>query len=279
MDEVWEAPAKVNLSLLVGAPDASGYHPIRSLVQTIDWLDRLELHSAVEDRLEVFGAELPTGAENLVWKGLEALDGPRPKLEMTLHKAIPVGAGLGGGSADAAAAIAAVAGVMSLVSSATAAAAQTAGADVPYFLTGGTALIEGYGERVSPLPALEGFAIAVVVPPFELATAEVYARWDSLGGPVGPGVRASALPPSLRSDAPLRNDLTPAAISIRPELGDWLSDLGSIWDRPAMMSGSGSAVFGFFGNLDEAAEASLVHSARAGSGVALRRIGVSRTDR
>ncbi len=279
MDEIWEAPAKINLSLLVRPPDASGNHPIRSLVQTIEWCDELELHSSDDDHLQVEGADLPTGQGNLVWKGVDALGERRPRLHMVLRKSIPVGAGLGGGSSDAAAAISAVGGLLSLEHGQLSDAAAATGADVPFFLTGGTAWIEGYGERVGPVSALGGFAVAVVVPPFELSTAEVYRRWDALGGPEGPTVAGSSVPPALRTEGPIRNDLTPAAISLRPELGDWIAELTSAWGRSAMMSGSGSALFGLFGDRDEAAEAARVRPSRAAVGADLRSAGVTRADR
>jgi len=279
MDETWEAPAKVNLSLQVRPPDETGFHPIRSLVQAIEWCDALELHLADEDRLEVHGDDLPVGPANLVWKGIEALSEHRPRLHMILRKTIPVGAGLGGGSSDAAAAIAAVGRFLSLGDEEMAAAASRTGADVPFFLKGGSAWIEGYGERVTPVPLVGGFAIAVVVPPFEMATPEVYRRWDALGGPEGPAISGNSLPPALRTHGPLRNDLTPAATSVRPELGDWLAELTAEWGRPALMSGSGSAIFGLFGDPDEASEAAQVKAARASAGTELRQMGVARADR
>lgn len=108
----WEAPAKINLSLEVEKPDDTGFHPIRSLVQAIDWCDRLVFEVAeLEDRLTVVGAELPEGNGNLVWKAVAAFidESDRPPLQITLDKRIPVAAGLGGGSSDAAAALSAIA--------------------------------------------------------------------------------------------------------------------------------------------------------------------------
>lgn len=280
MDETWEAPAKVNLSLLVGAVDFRGYHPIRSLVQTMDWVDVIRFTEDDEDHLEVRGADLSSGGENLVWKGIEALEADgRPQLRIQLEKSVAVAAGLGGGSADAAAAICAIGGALRLPEERLRAAAEATGADVPYFLTGGTAWIEGYGEKVTPVRALDGFAIAVVVPPFELKTPEVYRRWDELDRPSGPELPARSLPPALREFDDLRNDLTPAAASLRPELADWLSELAGLWDRPVAMSGSGPAVFGLFADEEEAREAAAAAPARAARGAGLRRKGVAHADR
>lgn len=276
----WVAPAKVNLDLRVGPAHAGGFHPLSSLVQTIEWCDRIGFEEAGEDRLEVAGAELDPGADNLVWKAVAALELPlRPRLRITLDKAIPMAAGLGGGSADAAATLA---GVCDLVGADADLATRTAprvGADVRYLLTGGTARMEGYGEMITPLPPLTGFSLGVVVPPGELATPAVYRRWDELEGPVGPTVEGVALPPPLRRFGDLRNDLTPAAIDLAPDLADWISDLAASWSRPVLMSGSGPSLFAFFLDVEEAkAAVGTVDGHRGAVGADLRRGGVERVE-
>ncbi|MFP3913397.1 MAG: 4-(cytidine 5'-diphospho)-2-C-methyl-D-erythritol kinase [Actinomycetota bacterium] len=106
----WEAPAKLNLDLRVAERDSRGKHPLRSVVQAIEWCDVVMIEEGDEDELEVEGAELPEGGENLVWKAVQALElAYRPPLRIRLDKRIPVAAGLGGGSSDAAAALKAVA--------------------------------------------------------------------------------------------------------------------------------------------------------------------------
>lgn len=278
MAERWECPAKVNLSLRVGRRDASGYHPLSSLVQTLSWVDDLTIEEADDDVLTVEGAELPEGGDNLVWRALDALGLPRPALRMVLVKRIPVAAGLGGGSSDAAGALAACGRLIGAPAEGIVAAAARTGADVPFFLTGGTAVMEGRGERIGPRPELGGFALAVVVPPFELATADVYRRWDELGEPAGPAPAAGrSLPPSLRLEDPLVNDLVPAAVSLVPALADWMRDLARSWGRPVMMSGSGPSLFGFFADEEEAsaAAAEAPPGARAALGAGLRRRGVA----
>lgn len=274
----WQAPAKVNLSLEVRPPDRSGYHPIRSLVQAIEWCDLIGIEIGDEDRLVVTGADLPEGGDNLVWKAVDRLVGrDRPPLDFRLDKQVAVGAGLGGGSSDAAAVLTGVAGLLRISDERVVAAAAEVGADVSFFLRGGTAVIEGRGERVSDLPLLGGFAMAVVVPPFELSTPEVYRRWDDLGYPVGRRIQDSDLPPALRGGPDLRNDLTPAALSLRPELGDWIADLTDRWGMVIAMSGSGPSLFGLFPNLDEAASAvgGLPGTARAATSASLRPVGVA----
>lgn len=281
MDELWDAPGKVNLTLRVGAPLRSGLHPIESLAQTIDWADTLRFKFADEDRLVVEGADLPDDGDNLVWRAVERLlPERRQHFEVTLDKRVPVAAGLGGGSSDAACVIAALGDRFGVEGPERLSAAADVGADVTFFLTGGTALMTGAGEKVERLDPLDGFVVVVAVPEFEASTSEVYRRWDEMNRPVGSVVPPRRLPPGLR-DVEVVNDLTPAAIDLMPALGDVLSELGEIWERPVMMSGSGSAVFGCFADLDEArdAEGALDGGFRASAAVGLRRHGVSLLDR
>ena len=282
---IWEAPAKVNLSLELQAPDSDGMHPLRSMVQAIDWCDLLEVEEGDEDRLEIEGADLPDDGENLVWKGISAvrlrLGQPGPNLDIKLKKAIPVSAGLGGGSSDAAASMVALAALRKAPSSIVEEVAASVGSDVPFFLTGGTAWIEGKGERISEARIeIESWALALAVPDFELRTGDVYRTWDRLDGPIGPALDGRALPPALREHGPLRNDLTPAALASRPEMGDWIEELAQTWERPVAMSGSGPALFAFFSDIDEAEGAvrSLPKSVRGSRAVLPRKTGVVRID-
>ncbi|HEY7582999.1 MAG TPA: hypothetical protein VIB78_05200 [Acidimicrobiia bacterium] len=253
---VWEAPAKVNLSLEVGPREATGLHPVRSLVLCIDWSDILHFEEADEDNLQVVGADLPDDGKNLIWKAVSVLrQGSRPQLAVRLEKAIAVAAGLGGGSSDAAATLAALADLTSRDDEAIRSAAIEVGADVALFLRGGLQRMEGYGERLTREKAIPDFAVAVAVPPFELETAQVYERWDSVGEPSGAELEGRRLPPSLRLLGPLRNDLTSAAIDLQPELADYIAELSGTWEQPVLMSGSGPALFGLFPDLSEASDA------------------------
>ncbi len=255
MDELWSAPAKVNLSLRVGRPRSDGYHELDSLIQAIDWTDELRLCGADEDRLSVEGADLPTGGDNLVWKAVEALgvEDRRP-VGIALTKRIPSGAGLGGGSSDAACVIAALGDRYRISSPDRRKAALRVGADVTFFLNGGTARMEGIGEHITRLDPLEGVVFGVAVPDYRLSTPEVYRTWDLLEYPTGEIVDSRRLPPQLRSFE-IVNDLTPAALALEPMLGDLIADLSDRWERPVMMSGSGSAVFACFADHDEASDA------------------------
>jgi 4-diphosphocytidyl-2-C-methyl-D-erythritol kinase len=236
------AAAKVNLGLEVVGVDSDGYHLLRSLVHTVSWYDELTVDLAEDDRLDVDGAEIE--GENLVWQAVRAVrdaTGTDRPMRMRLVKRIPVAAGLGGGSADAAAALVAVCRLYQAPTGLPQQLAPGVGADVPYLLRGGLALMEGRGERVSPLELNGEFALGIVVPPFLLDTATVYRQWDLLDRPSGRPILASLLPPSLRDFAPLRNDLEPAALAVEPDLGDWIAEMERLWDRPVTPEARASA--------------------------------------
>lgn len=253
------APAKINLSLAVFPADASGLHPVRGLTQSIAWHDILAMEESGADRLSVHGADLPTGEANLVWKAVSALrerSGNHRRVEMKLWKRIPVAAGLAGGSADAAAALILYADLIGTERALVDEAAARIGADVTFCLHGGRRWMAGYGERIGP--AVDGedrFLVVVAVPPFRLETPVVYRAWDRLGGPRGPRVSGSDLPPAIRAHGPLSNDLYPAAVAIQPLLDDWRAELSVRWERSVLLSGSGPALFGFFVDDQEAEEA------------------------
>ncbi|MEX1005271.1 MAG: 4-(cytidine 5'-diphospho)-2-C-methyl-D-erythritol kinase [Acidimicrobiia bacterium] len=276
---MWEAPAKLNLSLELQAADRSGYHPLRSLCQTIDRVDLLTVDTGEDERLVITGDDLlPDGEDNLVWRAVRCLVGrpDRPRLDMTLEKHIPAAAGLGGGSSDAAAALFGAAQVYGRSEDEVWSCAPQVGADVAFLLEGGSAWMEGYGEMLTEIEPLGGFWVAVAVPAIEISTAAAYERWDRLDGPRGPDFAGRDLPPVLRPYGPLRNDLTPAAYSLEPELADWSVDLAERWGRQVAMTGSGSAHFGFFADLEEAAAACAdVPEARGAFAAGLRGTGVT----
>lgn len=251
------AYAKVNLSLRVGALGDDGLHSIFSLAQSIDWADQMTLvRTEGGDTFVIRGADLEADEDNLAWRAVSQMRaGSQPAVCLELDKSIAVAAGLGGGSADAALGLALGADLFRRSPNDAVAAAADLGADVAFCLAGGTALLEGTGDRVNPLPAADDFAVAIIVPPFELATPAVYGRWDELDGPVGSQIAARHLPASLREHAPLINDLQPAAVDLVPELADWISETASAWGQPVAMSGSGPSLFSLFGTVDEAADA------------------------
>lgn len=252
----YEAPAKLNLSLHV-SPPSRGYHPLVSLVQTVEWCDVVELGEAEgSDTLEIEGSEVGV-EDNLVLRALAEARQVRdfPPQSVALCKEIPVAAGLGGGSSDAAATLLAAQDLSGLTTEELGEIAGRLGSDVTLFLTGGTLLISGRGERVEKERPLEGVAFAIVVPEFGLSTSEVYARWDSLEGPLGDPIPDEHLPPSLRGGMPIRNDLLPAALDVEPRLGDFIADIRRAWGTSVSLTGSGSACFGYFATLEEASDA------------------------
>ena len=279
------SPAKLNLSLLVGPPRTDGYHPLESLVQTIGWCDHLVMGLASQGRDEVSfeGADLDP-EDNLVSRSLIAFrreSGVRgatvPPMGVTVRKDIPMEAGLGGGSSNAAATLVGAAALAGLGQEGLAALGLDIGSDVPLFLTGGTLMVSGVGDVIEQAEPMTGFAFAVVVPEFGLATREVYRRWDELQGPQGEQAGNRGIPPALRDGMPLRNDLLPAALDLEPRLGDFMADLRAAWDAPVFLTGSGTACFGYFADLDEAASAclSVAHLSKQSRSVPIRPHGVS----
>ncbi len=217
---VVDAPAKLTLSLRITGARADGYHLLDAEMLTVDLCDRLEIGPG--DGLDVTGGSsfgVPAGDDNLVRLALAASG---RKAFVRLHKRIPPGAGLGGGSADAAAVLR-WAGVTDLEL------AARLGADVPFCLVGGRARVRGVGEQVDPLPfdAVDGRAYTLLTPPFGVSTRLVYQTWDQLGG--------------TGSGGP--NDLEAAARRVEPRLVAWRDRLGAATGETPVLAGSGSTWF------------------------------------
>ena len=216
MSDVVLAPAKLTRSLRVTGVRADGYHLIEAEMVSIDLADTLTFSEG--DGLRLLGAspDVPADATNLVRRAL-ALVGRTALVELV--KRIPSGAGLGGGSADAAAVLR-WAWVTDL------ALASRLGADVPFCVTGGRARVTGVGEVLRPLP-FEARTFTLLTPPLRCSTVEVYRAWDDLGGPVADG----------------SNDLEPAALALMPELARWRDRLGDATGQSPTLAGSGSTWF------------------------------------
>jgi len=261
------ACAKINLSLHVASRDATGLHRIDGIFQSISWVDRLTAESAEEDSLRsVSGGDVIAGWDNLAWRAIAEVRqaaGSDRGVGLVLDKAIPAAAGLGGGSADAAAALAIAGHLFGAERETLLGLTAGLGSDVPFCFAGGTAEVSGTGEELRPRPPATGFAVALVVPPIELATGAVYTKWDELGEPRGESPPEVALPPALRGEGPLANDLLPAALAVNPALGEWRAELASRWSRPVLLTGSGPTLFGFF--IDEAEAAAAIEDTPAGA--------------
>jgi len=251
---ILRAPAKLNLCLYLGPRRDDGLHELCSLIQPLTLADRIEVAHASEDVVVCEGVD----GRNLAADALELLRArgwSGPPLRVEIEKRIPVAAGLGGGSADAAAVLRLARGEVGALDEL----ALELGADVPGQLGPGTALIGGAGERVEPLPDPSEYAV-VLVPPFDgLSTAEVYGEADRLGlgrtsdelAGMAERLRAAA----SGHDSPLRylelldNDLQDAALSLRPEIGGALDALRGVGAERALVTGSGPTAFGLFADV------------------------------
>jgi 4-diphosphocytidyl-2-C-methyl-D-erythritol kinase len=213
----FDAPAKLTLSLRITGVRPDGYHLIDAEMVSLDLADTLAIDPTGDGLLVVGGgADVTAGPENLVAKALAAVG---RTAGVQLHKRIPSGAGLGGGSADAAC-ILRWAGCNDL------ALAARLGADVPFCVVGGRARVTGIGEGVDPLPAVDG-VWTLLTPPFRVSTPDVYRAWDDLGGPTAEGP----------------NDLEPAALAVAPELARWRDRLGDATGATPVLAGSGGTWF------------------------------------
>ena len=248
------APAKVNLYLHVGPLRPDGFHPIGSLFVFADVGDRLSAEPADRFSLTIngtFADDAPPGEDNLVVRALRALcGGADPPLRMTLFKALPAAAGLGGGSSDAAAALQLARRVLGLDvdDQALHAIAAKLGSDVPACLEGRPVLAQGRGELLSPGPSMPAIAAVLARPGAGSATGPVYREFDkSLADEQiaveTPGAfdTSEALIGFLAST---RNDLEAPAVALEPQIGAVLAALrGASEALMARMSGSGSACF------------------------------------
>lgn len=257
------APAKLNLDLLVTGRRADGYHLLDSLVVFLDLADTLLLQPAPRLELAVTGpmaSGLDAGEGNLVLRAgraLAAWTGIADGAGLTLDKHLPVSAGIGGGSADAAAALRGLARIwdVAVEPAALVELAATIGADVPVCLAGRPARMLGIGDRLEPLAGLQALDLVLANPRRPLATAEVF---KELGGSRGGG-RVAGAPGGaglLTALAASRNDLEPAARRLMPEIGGLL---GALAGEPgcafARMSGSGPTCFGLFADAAAARDA------------------------
>jgi 4-diphosphocytidyl-2-C-methyl-D-erythritol kinase len=251
------AHAKVNLDLRVLGTRPDGYHELRTVFQTIDLHDTLTAQEKPGSFvLKCRAAGVPLDDRNLVWRAGAALwkalgrAGEPADTVVTIEKAIPMQAGLGGGSADAAAALQILARLwggapVSLLREV----ASSVGSDAPFFLSGGTALGLGRGEEIYPLVDLPRHWIVVVLPPFGVSTVEAYSWYDEdrASGLREPRGELQILPvPWPSRAAQMVNDLEPPVIRRHPEIGTIKAALRESGAVAAAMSGSGSAVFGLF---------------------------------
>jgi 4-diphosphocytidyl-2-C-methyl-D-erythritol kinase len=254
------APAKLNLCLYLGARRDDGLHELCSLFEPLALADRIEVSEAERDEVLCAGVE----GENLAMRALVALrerGWGGPPLRVEIEKRIPVAAGLGGGSADAAAVLRLAAGEVAELEQI----ASELGADVPSQLAPVLALVRGAGERIERLPQPAAHAVVLLPNGGGLGTADVFAEADRLGlgrsedelAELTQRLRevAGAGASPLSYPELLVNDLEPAARSLRPEIGAALDALREAGAPRALLTGSGPTAFGLFDTLAAAREA------------------------
>lgn len=249
---VLSASAKVNLALEVLSRRSDGYHEIATVMQTVDLSDRLVLEDADDLAVDTSVPGVPTDERNLAYRAAAALrDAAKLSrgVRISLDKRIPVAAGLGGGSTDAAAVLAGLNRLWGLrwPAAQLEELAVGVGMDVPFFLRGGAALATGRGERLLPLGGA-ALALVLVNPRFPLSTAEMYARVTP--AMYSDGDRAREMAEALESRRAgrvarsLYNGLELAARAAHPQIGQMQAALVAAGALGAAMSGSGPTVFG-----------------------------------
>jgi 4-diphosphocytidyl-2-C-methyl-D-erythritol kinase len=250
------APAKLNLALSVGAPGADRMHPISSWMVTTDFVDDLHLRRLDEGRDSLYA---------IIW----APDAPRTTLidwpiqkdlavraHLALEKRIPVGGGLGGGSSNAAAMLRGIVELFDLELSHAdlVEIARSLGSDVPFLLRGGSAIVEGLGERLEHHDHLPDVHAVLAFPAAACPTGAIYGKFDLMRPDAAlqsSRVRALAATAPLAHDAPF-NDLAAPAIAVEPVLEDEIAEIEAATGRTVHVSGSGSTLFVLCGGRLEA---------------------------
>jgi 4-diphosphocytidyl-2-C-methyl-D-erythritol kinase len=263
--------AKINLALRIKGVRADGFHDVQTILQSIDLFDRVTCEARRGPfELRCKSPGVPLDSTNLAWKAARELwnaagrAGEPRDARITLDKGIPMQAGLGGGSSDAAAALIALRRLwkLSIGGQELLEVAAGIGSDVPFFLLGGTALGLGRGEEVYALAELPRRWVVLAIPEIGVSTKDAYGWWDARRDrvPLSHVFRDKGTRPLF--PVPLGNDLEPVVIDRHPVIGQLKARLSELGAEMAAMSGSGSAVFGLFTSAAAARAASrqLKHS-------------------
>jgi 4-diphosphocytidyl-2-C-methyl-D-erythritol kinase len=268
-----QAFAKINLSLRVLGALPGGYHELRTIFQAIQLHDTLTIRRTHGPfRLACSDPACPSDRRNLVWRAAAAMwraagrRGSPRDVSIAITKRVPMAAGLGGGSSDAAAALRGLAKMWRVDEQSLPDIAASLGADVPYFLEGGTVLGLGRGDVLYPLIDPPRVWVALVLPRFGVSTRDAF-EWFDRDAPV------ARRPPEGVVRREMVNDLEPPVARRHPEIARIVSALRRVGAQQASMTGSGSTVFGLFGSRSAAtgAVASLPDRIRAVSTVVVTR--------
>lgn len=253
------APAKLNLSLDVVGTLPNGYHDLDMVMQTIDLYERLELRRSQYLSLRMPGSFVPVNDKNTAVKAAIAFfnyTGLLAGVDITIHKKVPVRAGMAGGSADAAGVLVGLNELYGarLSMSELCAIGAGIGADVPFALVGGTCRVRGVGDLIKPLPPCPDCWFVVVMPSVGISTPEAFQRYDQMGSPVHPdcdkqeaAVRADDLSGVCAAAGNALEHCSGATET--PSICALLNENGAL---TSLMTGSGAAVFGVFEQEEQA---------------------------
>lgn len=278
--------AKINLGLKILGPRSDGYHNICSIFQTVDLADVLHFRQSPENRLVCSDPSLPTNENNLAMKALHLFQeevADMDSFEIHLEKKIPVGAGLGGGSADAAAVLRAMNRCSGdrLSHAALQTLGQQLGSDVPFLINGGCAVVRGRGERISPISTTGNITFVLTYPGVEISSAWAY---SALQGSLTGNTPYLTFIDSLSGGcvdlvelcSTLENDFQPMVERAYPIVAELSQTLGSTGARFLSMSGSGSCLFGVFEDRTAASSAATKLQAQGFRSFLCKPVGLSR---
>lgn len=261
-ENIYLAPAKINLCLHVLGRRADGYHLLAMAMQRVDLCDQVQvcIEEGDDVRVSCAGVEVPLGEENIAARAVRlvfAEVGIKRSVRITIDKRIPVAAGLGGGSSDAATVMMALDDLLGLGlgTERLMALGLQLGADVPFFIYGRPAWATGIGEQLEPLPDLPPLSYLLVHPGFAVSTAWVYQSLRlTISDEVANLPRFSAGTPA-ELVGQLHNDLERVTEVAHPQIAQIKQELIAAGSMGALMSGSGATVFGVYQDFDEASRA------------------------
>jgi 4-diphosphocytidyl-2-C-methyl-D-erythritol kinase len=249
--------AKINLDLRVLGKRADGYHEVRTILQTMDWSDEISIEPA--GKFEFMAHGVSAGEDNLVVKAVRAFErltgeSVRARIELTKH--VPMGAGLGGGSADAAVTLLGLQKFCGrqIPEPELFEALGRLGSDVPFFAVGGRALGTGRGNEITAMADEVGYGLLVVHPGVSISTPEAYS-WLTVSDKPSSIRGFCAQSDSDRGEDEPRNDFESVVFARHPLLSEIKSEILKAGAERAALSGSGSAIFGIFGSEEQAATA------------------------